>query len=315
MLSTIVLFLLGLVFVWKGADFLIDGSGGLARRFGVRAFIVGLTVVSFGTSAPELIVNLFAATRGASGLAIGNVLGSNVANLLLILGAAALMGTVHAQRSTLRWELPATIAATLLVATMIYLPLRPGTALTRLDAAILLILFAAFLVYVYRLAKAGVRPPPILSAMHPGRSIVLILLGAIGLGVGAHWLVENGLQIAAQFGLTEGFVGFFLIALGTSMPELAATIAAVRKDHGDIALGNIIGSNLFNLLFVLGVTGLVIPLPAASDTPLQLASATAAPLLVLLLFLPKKQLGRAAGITLVLGYVAWIIWLGMHIRV
>lgn len=308
------LFLLGLLLVWKGADFLIEGSGGLARRFGVRAFIVGLTVVSFGTSAPELVVNVLAATRGASGLAIGNVLGSNVANTLLILGAAALMGTVHAQQSTLRWELPATAAATLLVAAMIYLPHNAGAVLSRLDALVLLVLFAGFLAYVYRLAKAGVRPPPVMSAMHPGRSIVLILLGAVGLGVGAHWLVDNGLAIAARFGLTEGFIGFFLIALGTSMPELAATIAAARKKQADIALGNIIGSNLFNLLFVLGVTGFITPLAAATDTPLQLASAALAPLLVLAMFLPKKSLGTAAGVLLVVLYIAWILWLGLHIR-
>lgn len=311
---TILLFLLGLLLVWKGADFLIEGSGGLARRFGVRTFIVGLTVVSFGTSAPELVVNILAATRGASGLAIGNVLGSNVANTLLILGAAALMGTVHAQQSTLRWELPATTAATLLVAAMIYLPHSTGVTLSRLDALVLLVLFAGFLAYVYRLAKAGVRPPPVVSAMHPGRSIILILLGAVGLGVGAHWLVDNGLQIAARFGLTEGFIGFFLIALGTSMPELAATIAAARKKQVDIALGNIIGSNLFNLLFVLGVTGLIAPLSADTDTPLQLTSAALAPLLVLLMFLPKKSLGTAAGVLLVALYAAWIIWLGLHIR-
>lgn len=314
MLSAL-LFLLGLLFVWKGADFLVDGSAALARRFGVRTFIVGLTIVSFGTSAPELVVNILAAARGASGLAIGNALGSNVANLMLILGAAAIFGIVRAHKSTLRLELPATILATLIVAAMIYLPLGPGATLSRIDASLLLLLFLAFLLYVYRLAQTGFRPPPVPTAMHPGRSTLLILLGTTLLAVGAHWLVDNGLQLAARFGLTEGYIGFFLIALGTSIPELSATITAVRKGQSDIALGNIVGSNLFNLLFVLGVTALVRPLTADTDTPLQLAAATLAPLLVLLLLIPKKHLSPAAGILLVTGYLAWIIWLGLHIRI
>ncbi len=312
---TVVLFLVGLVLVWKGADFLVDGSAGLARRFGVRTLIIGLTVVSFGTSAPELLVNLFAAARGATGLALGNVFGSNVANLLLILGLAAILGPVRAHPSMTRWELPGTLIATVLVAAMIYLPLGTGAELGRIDAVILLILFAGFLYYVYHLSKQGIQPPVMVTAMTPMRGILLVIIGIIGLGLGAHWLVTNGLILAEHLGLTQGFIGFFFIAVGTSLPEIAATVSAAKKDHLELAIGNIVGSNLFNLLFVLGATALVLPLQPDGDTPLQLASAALAPLLVFLFMAPKNRLSRSIGIVLVVLYAAWIVWLLQHIRV
>lgn len=306
---TVLLFLAGLLLVWKGADYLIEGAAGLAHRFGVRTFIIGLTVVSFGTSAPELVVNLFAAARGAGSLAFGNVLGSNVANLLLVLGLAAILGTVRADKTTLRWELPATALATALVAAMIYIPPGRPHILSRLDGALLILLFLAFLYYTYRISKGGPTPPSRLSTMRPLRSTLFVIGGSIGLGLGGHWLVTGGLDLADRLNITEGFVGFFFIAVGTSLPEIAATISAARKQHLELALGNIIGSNLFNLLFVLGITGVVLPLEADGDTGLQLASATLAPLLVLLILLPKRRLRLPAGILLILAYAAWLLWL------
>jgi cation:H+ antiporter len=313
MLTTL-LFFAGLILVWKGADFLIDGSAGLAHRLGVRTFIIGLTIVSFGTSAPELVVNIIAAYRGSSGLAFGNVLGSNVANLLLVLGIAAILGTIRTQTTTIRWELPATALLTLLIIAMIYIPLLGPGELGRIEALLLLLLFAGFLYYVYHISRAGPRPPARLSAMTKKRGILFILLGTAGLGLGAHWLVSSGIHIADRLGLSEGYVGFFFIAVGTSLPEIVATVQAARKKYLELAIGNIIGSNIFNLLFVLGVTGLILPLQAEPDTPYHLAAAAIAPLIVLAFLIPRNRIARPAGITFLILYTAWIVWLTHWIR-
>jgi cation:H+ antiporter len=259
---TYVLFLAGFVLLLKGADLLIEGGGSLALRLGVSELAVGLTVISMGTSLPELVVSLLASMQGNADLAIGNVLGSNIANVLLILGVCAIIRELPIRDSTLLSEIPFSLAAALLVGFLanaaLFSPLRE-LSISRMDGAILLSFFVLFLLYIFRIARVGLAAPVVegSTAVH----VLELVIGSAGLALGGKWVVDGALGVSEQLGVSESFVGLTIVAIGTSVPELTTSAIAAYRGKGDIAVGNVVGSNIFNLLWVLGVSAVISPLP------------------------------------------------------
>jgi len=308
------LFVLGFVFVLMGADLLVKGGARLARRLGVSELAVGLTVISMGTSLPELVVNLIASGQGSSELAIGNVLGSNVANVLLILGIASLVRELRIRDSTLLSEIPFSLAATLLVGFLANAALFGSRELSisRQDGAILIWFFAMFLAYVARVAKhaPGVGDIGPRGAV-PAREIARVIAGAAALAVGGRWVVNGALAASQLLGLSETFIGLTVVAVGTSVPELGAVAVAAYRSKADMAVGTVVGSNIFNLLWVLGLSASVRPLPfdvvTNADILMIIFSST---LLLLAVIIGKPNtIERWEGATFLLVYAGYIRFL------
>lgn len=311
----------GLALLLLGGDRVVRGATALARSLGVSALTVGLVVVGFGTSAPELAVNMLAAWRGAAGLTFGNVVGSNLANIGLIAGAAALLRPIPVRSAVVRREMPgllfATAAAVILGADAVLD--RPPDRYSRGDAAGLLLLFGFFLVYAFRTARqeqldgaaaiaAAGEPEPRLRE-HPLRSLGIVVLGLALLVAGGELAVEGAVGLALAFGVSDAVIGLAVVAVGTSLPELAAALVATRRGESDMVLGTVVGSNLFNLLFILGLSALIRPVELPVHGLLDLI--TMALLTVLLFGVAASEdlrIARLEGLLLLLvygGYVGW----------
>ena len=305
---------LGIVLLYLGGELLVGGATALARRFGVSPLVVGLTVVAFGTSSPELAATLVAAVRGVPEVALGNVLGSNVANLGLILGASALLHPLTAELRFLFREIPFMVLAGALM-----YPLAWNGRYGRGDGVFLLALLALYLgvLLVESRRGAGRRVEAEFaeeygpaSARPPWLSVLMVAAGIALLTGGAHVLVEGAVGVARLFGVPEKVVGISLVALGTSLPELAACLVAALRKESDIVLGNLVGSNVFNVLAILGLTGLVSPLPVVlADITTDFAVMVAFSLLLLPLLGLRKRIARGEGLLLVAGYVGYIVFL------
>lgn len=299
----ILLFLLGLGLLLLGAEWLVTGATRLAAIWGISPLVVGLTVVAFGTSAPEMVVSVVAAARDQGGLALGNVVGSNIANVALILGLAALIRPMPVGRDVMARDVPVTIAVSILV-----LVLGWNGLIGRWEAGILL---AAFLWYVLHLFRSGSPAGAEADATREeaGRSgaMVRVLVGAAGLAIGAHLMVESATSIARSAGISETIIGLTLVAFGTSVPELAASGVAAARGRGDLILGNLIGSNVFNITLILGVAALVRPLPVeAALYGLELPVMVGAAVLLLPLMYTRLTLQRWEGALLFAGYIGFI---------
>ncbi|OIO53050.1 sodium:proton exchanger [Candidatus Peregrinibacteria bacterium CG1_02_54_53] len=265
MLFAVLFLIIGFVLLVKGADWLVEGASALAKRFGISDLAIGLTIVAFGTSAPELVVNIVASAQGASDIAIGNVVGSNIANILLILGISAMITPVIVQRSTVRKEIPFSLLAAVLLFVMANDALVDGlsySALSRSDGLALLGFFVIFLAYTAGLQlesskglEDGKKP------ISPTIAFAMVILGFGGLVAGGKLTVDSAVTIARSLGLSEALIGLTVVAIGTSLPELATSAVAAFKKKVDIAVGNIVGSNIFNIFLVLGVSATIRPLP------------------------------------------------------
>ena len=296
---------LGFVSLTKGATWLVDGARALARRLGVSELLIGLTVVAFGTSLPEMTVNLFSAAQGSAELALGNVLGSNVCNILLILGVCALVRPVVFPRGVCRFELPVAAGVAPFLALLVLL-----SADSRVDAlggAVLLLAFALFLAGSFR--RGVPEEGSAEGGMRVARAVFLVAIGLICLVAGGKVIVSGASSLARLAGLGEGAIGMTIVAVGTSLPELAASLAAVRLGSGDLAVGNVVGSNVFNVTMVLGLTALVEPVPVGRPEWAQILMASGAGfLLVLCLFAGpasgRRRLGRLSGALFLLAYAA-----------
>lgn len=257
------LLIFGFVILIKGADFLVDGASAVAKKFNISDMIIGLTIVSFGTSAPELVVNIGAALEGKNAMIIGNVLGSNIFNTCLIIGVAGLIYPLVVQRATVRKELPFSIFIILLMFFLANDALIFGGTnnVSHIDGVILLGFFIAFLYYVYASSKnvANSETVEIIEEMPLPKSLLLIVFGMAGLVFGGNLVLEKSLIFADYFGMSERVIGLTVIAIGTSLPELATSVVAAMKKNSDIAMGNVIGSNIFNILLVLGFSASVSP--------------------------------------------------------
>lgn len=313
MLTTIFLLVAGFFFLIYGAEYLVKGSASLARRLGVRAFIVGLTVVAFGTSAPELVVNLFSAGSGVPDLAVGNILGSNIANILLILGVSALIAPIVIEKGTTWREIPFSLlgALVLLVVGSDYLIDRVGpNMLSHADGLVLLLFFAIFVYYTFIATRTTGERGESVDVYSSWKSIGFIAIGIAGLVLGGKFIVDSAVVIASAIGFSEHVIGVTVVALGTSLPELATAIVASMKKQVDLVVGNVVGSNIFNLFFVLGLTATVSPLPFSEAAFFDTLMVVGASLLLFIgMFVAGKQrLSRTEGVVYVLLYVGYVGW-------
>lgn len=300
------LIVIGFVLLTFSADALVNGASSLAKRMHVSDLVIGLTVVAFGTSAPELVVNLVAAVEGSSQIALTNILGSNSINTLIILGLSALVCPIVAQRSLIRVEIPMSLFAGIAVLLM-----GLNGMISRLDGLLLLLVFLFFMYHSVRMGK--VEEVPIEGAAKPKKLIWAILLvvgGLAGLVLGGQLIVKSAVKIATAWGVSEAIVGVTIVALGTSLPELATSIVAAHKGNSDIAIGNVIGSNIFNVFFVLGTSALIRPLSSYANLWADASVAALGSLLVLLFVCGKKHtISRWHGALMLLVYAAYLTWM------
>ncbi len=312
---TFILFFVGLYFLTKGADWLVDGASSLARRLGVSALVVGLTIVAFGTSSPELVVNLLASFQGNTDIAIGNVLGSNVVSLLLILGASAILYPLSVGRGTIWKEIPFSLLAVVVlgfVVSDVVIDGENAAVLTRTDGLILLSFFVVFMYYIYGLAKSSPQSAEDANevSLTTPKSLFYVIGGLLLLGVGAKFIVDAAVAVALQFGLTEALIGITIVAVGTSLPEVAASIVAARRGKAEIAVGNVVGSNIFNIFLILGVSALVRPLPFSEVFFFDLWVVIIATLVLFLaLFVGRKYvIEKWQGAVLLMLYVSYLAY-------
>ncbi len=301
----------GLVILWKAADLLVAGAVGLAKQFGISPLIIGLTIVAMGTSAPEVAASIAAALRGAGDIAIGNVYGSNIANLALVGGLVAMIRPISIQKQTLRREIP----AMLIVALMLW-PVLRNLSLSRTEAIGLLAVFFALILMTVRAAKRQVanqnqnNTAP--QERHGTKHIIFVVIGLAGLALGAEMTVRGAVVIGKQIGLSEAVIGLTIVALGTSLPELATCIVASIKAQHDISIGNLVGSNIFNTLLVTGTAGTIRPLEvskrlaAGSDYWIMIAVIAAFAVFALV---GKRAINRLAGSVLLLIYIVYMFCL------
>lgn len=307
---TYILFLVGFYFLIKGADWLVEGASSIAKRFKVSNLMIGLTIVSFGTSAPELIVNLFASFNGSSALAIGNVVGSNISNILLILGVSAMIYPLAVGKGTITKEIPFSLMAVVVLWLLVNDIMINGdvvSVLNRSDGAVLLFFFIIFIYYTFGIAKVEGDSEDI-KVHNNWMSGLMIFGGMVGLALGGQWIVEGAIAIAKTFGMSEAMIGLTIVAIGTSLPELAASAVAAWRHKADIAIGNIIGSNIFNIFWILGVSAIIRPLNFSTAMNFDIYFMAAITLLLLLfMFVGKKNiLQRWQGMTMVLLYFIYI---------
>lgn len=312
-----ILFVVGFVFLIKGADLLVEGATSIGKKMNISSLVIGLTIVSFGTSLPELLVNLIASYNDSPDIGVGNVLGSNVANILLILGISALINPLPITKNTYFIEVPFSLTATLLVGFLANASLlgNKGTdfVISRYDGFILLFFFVLFMGYVYIVSKQRKSEfsNEEFKEMTTTRSVVLILIGMVGLYFGGQWVVDGAIEIARTMGMSETFIGLTIIAIGTSLPELVTSAVAAFKKDTDIAVGNVVGSNIFNLLWILGLSSVLKPIPydviSNSDIFMIIASSTA---LILAVVIGKRPvISRWEGFFFLVAYIWYITFL------
>lgn len=300
----------GLVLLVKGADWLVDGASKLAKRLGVTDLVIGLTIVAFGTSMPEFVVNMVSVADGATDLAITNILGSNIFNTLVILGCSALVCPLVAQRSTLRLDIPLNIVAGVLVLVFVFIssPMEPK-GLSRVEGLALLVVFAAFLVYTFYTAKADASTTTEATPFPLWKCVVLILAGLVGLVVGGEMIVKSAVAIARYCGVAEAVIGLTIVALGTSLPELATSVVAAFKHNNDIAIGNVVGSNIFNVFFILGTSAIIKHLPVYPGIEIDAALVAVSALAVWLLLCNKnRSINRWGGALLLVLYAGYLTY-------
>ena len=300
----------GLVLLVKGADWLVDGASKLAKRLGVTDLVIGLTIVAFGTSMPEFVVNMVSVADGATDLAITNILGSNIFNTLVILGCSALVCPLVAQRSTVRLDIPLNIVAGLLVLVFVFIssPMEPK-GLSRVEGLALLAVFAASLVYTFYTAKADATTTTESTSFPLWKCVVLILAGLVGLVVGGEMIVKSAVAIARYCGVAEAVIGLTIVALGTSLPELATSVVAAFKHNNDIAIGNVVGSNIFNVFFILGTSAIIKHLPVYPGIEIDAALVAVSALAVWLLLCNKnRSINRWGGALLLVLYAGYLTY-------
>lgn len=307
---TLLMLVVGFVLLTKGADFFVDGAGGLATRLGVPSIVIGLTIVSLGTSAPEAAVTITSAAQGIDQMAIAGVFGSNIVNTLVVLGVVALVREAPMHKSTLRIEIPFVVGITGL---LLILCVRDGE-LGRLDACALLLLLVAYLGYLAYMMRSGTytvdesEDEDSLDAGQPMHRLILYtVVGAVAICLGAQLTVNSATDIALAVGLSDRVIGLTIVAVGTSLPELVTSVAAARKGQTDLAIGNIVGSSIFNVLFVLGIAGVIMPMPFDSSLLFDGLVSLAAIALLWVVCAPQKKLGRLGGVSLLVCYIVYVV--------
>lgn len=299
---------LGFVLLVKGADWFVDGAAGIANKFKIPQLIIGLTIVAMGTSAPEAAVSISAALKGSAEITIGNIVGSNILNILNILGLTAVITPVAVAKSTIRVDIPFMLAISILL-----LVQGLDGSVTLLDGIVLLVVFAGYLTYL--VINARKNPEQLEEEQIKNQSIWMCLLwtaiGLVAIILGSNFSVDAASNIARILGLSERFIGLTIVALGTSLPELVTSVMAARKGNADIAIGNIVGSNIFNILFVVGLSSVIVSVPFASAFIVDMIVAIAAGVLLWIFSLHKKKLIPIHGVVFLLAYAGYFAYLMM----
>ena len=315
MFLDLLLIVVGVALVLKGADFLTKGGADLARRMNVSELVVGLTIVAAGTSAPELFVSLVSALKGTPDLAVGNVVGSNIMNTLFIVGITAMVAPMAIAPQTVKKDMPFTVMAAVLLMlvsldTFQSLSLA-GHVIGRLDGLLLLLGFAAFMTYTFRIAKGQEveTTEPAVKPLSVYKCLLLMVLGLLMLVLGSELFVRYASALAATLGVSESVIGLTIVAGGTSLPELATSVVAARKGQSAMAIGNVIGSNVFNILLILGLTSVVCPMQIGGITMIDMSMMVASVLLLWLFSYTKLTVARWEGAVLTTAYLAYLGWL------
>jgi cation:H+ antiporter len=309
------LFLPGFYLLIKGADILVEGASSLAKRLKVSDLVIGLTIVALGTSAPELAVNISASYKGQTGIAISNVLGSNIANILLILGVSSIIRNVTVKENTVWKEIPFSLLAAIIVflqANDVFFGAGTKNQISRNDGLEMLAFFIIFLYYIFSIAKEENifedEIPKLQLSL--GKSIIYIIIGLILLPLGSDWVVNGAVRVAKFFGISEAYIGLTIVAIGTSLPEMATSIVAAYKKNSDISIGNVVGSNIFNVFLILGTSSVIRPLEFSTKNNVDVVMTVLASLILFFsLFVGKKhEVERSQGILFLLIYIIYLIF-------
>lgn len=313
---TYILFVVGFYLLIKGADLLVDGSASIAYKLKISSIVIGLTIVAFGTSAPELVVNIFASLNGNTDIAIGNILGSNIVNILLILGISAIIYPLKTKENTVWKEIPLSLLAAILLGVMVNDYRIDGisfSGLTRIDGIVLISFFVIFLYYTFGIAKIKENFDEEVEINNYSylKSGIFIFLGIAGLVLGGKWIVDGATQIAQLFGVSQSLIGLTVVAIGTSLPELATSAVAAYKKHTDIAIGNVVGSNIFNIFWILGISSIINPLPFSQTFNFDIiVTILASAILFFIMFIGKKHtVTKWEGFGMVSLYVFYLAFL------
>lgn len=312
----------GFTLLVKGADYFVEGASSIAKQLHIPAIVIGLTIVAFGTSAPELAVSISAAFKGSNDIAIGNVVGSNIFNLLMVLGFSAAIKPLTVQKSMIKKDYPLSILAAVLLGVlsldMVLFNAKEMT-LGRVDGIILLVCFAGFMYMTIQEAfkeraeaKKEYEDEVANMSYSMRKSILISLIGLAGIIIGGNLSVDGAKEIARAFGLSEALIGLTIVAIGTSLPELVTSIVAAKKGESDIALGNVVGSNIFNIFLILGTSATILPMRVSSTYIYDISILLAISLLVFLPIAKTKKVGRGMGITMILSYAAYTAYLIMR---
>ena len=303
------LLVVGFVFLVKGADWFVEGAGKVAEKFGIPQLVIGLTIVAMGTSLPEAAVSVSAALKGSADITIGNVVGSNIMNVLVILGLTSVIRPIAVQKSTVQYEIPFVALISVFLLALGYSDHVVGRA----DGVILWVLFIAYLLYLFKMAKSGEYVPEELpdedKPIPVWKMVLLIIVGAVMIVLGSDMAVDAASELARIFGMSERLIGLTIVAFGTSLPELVTSVTAAVRGKADIAVGNIVGSNIFNILFVVGTSALITPVVYASNFLVDSIVCIVTMILLWLCVFRNRKLGRAGGTVMLLCYAGYFVYL------
>lgn len=310
---SIIKLVIGFILLVKGADYFVDGSSSVAKKLRIPSVVIGLTIVAFGTSAPELATSLSAAMKGVDDIAVGNVVGSNIFNTLIVLGASAAITPIAVSRSIIKRDYPLSIfaAAILAILSMDMLFGGSGMEISRVDG---LILFVCFGIFLYLTIRQGLKDRDALEEKEIQtfplwKSILFILLGLGGIILGSAWAVDGAKVIAAELGMSDALIGLTVVAFGTSLPELVTSVVAARKGESDIAVGNVVGSNIFNIFLILGASGSILPLHIEDTYVFDMIVLVLVAVITYIPIAKTKKVGRGMGIAMIVAYIAYTAYL------
>jgi cation:H+ antiporter len=316
---TFLILILGFIFLIKGASLLVDGASSIAKQLKLSNLFIGLTIVAFGTSAPELVLNIIASFQEHGDLALGNIIGSNIANVLLIGGIAAIIYPIKIQSSTIWKEIPLSLLAFVVLfafANDQLIDKRSWSIISRIDGIVLIAFFLIFLYYTFSISRVTEEEDSAVKESNTPIRILKVLLGAIGLALGGKWIIDSATTIAQTFGLSESLIGLTILAIGTSLPEVATTLVAALKKNSDLAIGNIVGSSIFNIFFVLGVSASIRPIVFNPALNTDIAIGVIASLILYYFVFAGKEehmVEKKEGVALITTYVLYLgflIWRG-----
>lgn len=318
MVIAVLSLVIGFILLIKGADFFVEGASSIAKRLRIPGFIIGLTIVAFGTSAPELAVSIMAALKGSNDIAVGNVVGSNIFNLLVVLGCSAVIKPMIVQKSMVKKDYPLSVFSAIVLGLLSLDQLfgAPNMSIGRVDGIVLLVCFAGFMYLTINEAvkeRKKVKKEyetEVQNMSYPmGKSVLISLLGLAGIVLGGNLSIDGAKEIARFFGLSEALIGLTIVALGTSLPELVTSIVAAKKGEGDIALGNVLGSNIFNIFLILGVSGTILPMQVSSTYIYDIAILIGVCVLVFIPIKKTERISRGLGILMLAMYALYTVYL------